>query len=141
MAEFMNKGYRESIVTVTATNVSGDIIPKFDGDTDNELSITPAKLGSEGGTFTVRYTPTIIRSSYLKPTLTLTASNAKSDPATFYLIWDGTESTTGVDSIEADVAADDIWYNLQGVRIDTENLTPGLYIRVRAGKSTKVMLR
>ncbi len=100
-----------------------------------------AKLGSEGGTFTVRYTPTIIRSAYLKPTLTLTASNAKSDPATFFLIWDGTQSTTGVDSIEADVAADDIWYNLQGVRIDTENLTPGLYIRVRAGKSTKVMLR
>ena len=141
IAEFMNKGYRESTVTVTATNVSGDIIPKFDGDTDNELSITPAKLGSEGGTFTVRYTPTIIRSAYLKPTLTLTASNAKSDPATFFLIWDGTQSTTGVDSIEADVAADDIWYNLQGVRIDTENLTPGLYIRVRAGKSTKVMLR
>ncbi len=140
IAEFMNNGYRESIVTVTATNVSGDIIPKFDGDTDNELSITPAKLGSEGGTFTVRYTPTIIRSAYLKPTLTLTASNAKSDPATFFLIWDGTEPTTGVDSIEADGAdVEAVYYNLQGVRVD--NPGPGLYICRQGNKMTKVLLR
>ncbi|MDD5839765.1 MAG: hypothetical protein PUC94_06960, partial [Bacteroidales bacterium] len=105
-----------------------------------ELSITPAKLGSEGGTFTVRYTPTIIRSAYLKPTLTLTASNAKSDPAIFFLIWDGTEPTTGVDSIEADGADDEaVYYNLQGVRID--NPGPGLYICRQGNKVTKVLLR
>ncbi len=137
--EFMTNGYRESIVTVTTTDVSGDITPKFTGDTDHELSITPAKLGSEGGTFVVRYKPSVIRTEYIKPTLTLTAANAESEPKIFYLKWNGTQPTTGVESIEADDDDDDVWYNLQGVRVD--NPTPGMYIRVRNGKSTKVMLR
>lgn len=52
--------------------------------------------------------------------------------------------STGVEDIAADEAANDteaVYYNLQGVRMNSENLAPGLYIR-RAGKqATKVLVK
>ena len=93
--DFMSQGYREATVTVTAKDISGDITASFSGDTNNEMSITPAKLGSEGGKFTVRYTPTVVRSGYVKPVLTVSAANATPVTITFNIIWDGSKPSTG----------------------------------------------
>ena len=49
--------------------------------------------------------------------------------------------TDGVEDVVADSPADgeDAWYSLQGVRV--HNPVPGLYIRVRGGKASKVLIR
>lgn len=49
----------------------------------------------------------------------------------------------GIDDIMADDNADApvVYYNLQGVRVNADNLTPGLYIRSQGNKATKVLVR
>ena len=49
--------------------------------------------------------------------------------------------TDGVEDVVADSPSDgeDAWYSLQGVRV--HNPVPGLYIRVRGGKASKVLIR
>ena len=47
---------------------------------------------------------------------------------------------TGIDDVEADTAAAE-YYTLQGVRVDAENLTPGLYIRRQGTRATKLLIR
>lgn len=137
--DFMSQSYREGKITVTATNVTGNITATVSGDTDNEMTVTPSVLGAEGGAFMVRYTPTVVRTGYLKPVLTISGANADPVKITCFLTWNGAKPSTGVDSIEADVIGEAVYYNLQGVRVD--NPASGLYIRVRGGKSTKVMLK
>lgn len=53
----------------------------------------------------------------------------------------GTEST-GIDGIEADEAdeANAVYYNLQGVRVNRDNLSTGIYIRKAGKKVTKVLI-
>ena len=51
------------------------------------------------------------------------------------------DENSGVDDITVDEAEAVEYYNLQGVRIDAENLTPGIYIRRQGIKITKVMVR
>ena len=48
---------------------------------------------------------------------------------------------TGVDAVEVADAADAEYYNLQGLRVDTDNLIPGIYIRRNGGVSTKVLVK
>lgn len=48
---------------------------------------------------------------------------------------------TGVDAVEVADAADAEYYNLQGLRVDTDNLLPGIYIRRSGGVSTKVLVK
>ncbi len=51
--------------------------------------------------------------------------------------------TTGVESISAEDAAagEAVYYNLQGVRVSAERLTPGLYIRQSGRSAEKVLVR
>lgn len=54
------------------------------------------------------------------------------------------DSATGVDDIVIEEAATDApveFYNLSGIRVDGENLAPGLYIRRQGNKATKVLVR
>lgn len=48
----------------------------------------------------------------------------------------------GVDDIEADTDDDTPWhyFNMTGVEIDGDNLTPGVYIRCRNGQSEKIVI-
>ena len=51
--------------------------------------------------------------------------------------------TSGVEGItpETIVEGDAVYYNLNGVRIESDRLTPGVYVKVVGGKSTKVVVR
>ena len=51
--------------------------------------------------------------------------------------------STGVQAIVADNDPDAPveFYNLQGVRMDSDNLAPGIYIRRQGNKATKVLVR
>lgn len=48
---------------------------------------------------------------------------------------------SGIADIEADEQAPAEYFNLQGVRVDSENLTPGIYIRRQGSKTAKVLIR
>ena len=48
---------------------------------------------------------------------------------------------SGIESVAADADATPVYYNLQGVRMDSKNLTPGVYIRVKANKAEKINIR
>ena len=49
----------------------------------------------------------------------------------------------GVESIEISDAAqaDAVFYNLQGIMVPAENLTPGIYVKVAGNKATKVIVK
>lgn len=48
---------------------------------------------------------------------------------------------TGVEETLADVDANAEYYNLQGVKVTKDNLTQGVYIKKRAGKTVKVLIK
>ena len=48
----------------------------------------------------------------------------------------------GIENVAADAAnAPAVYYNLQGTRVNAENLTPGIYVRVQGSTSTKVLVK
>lgn len=47
--------------------------------------------------------------------------------------------TVEVDAEEADAPV--VFYNLQGMRVNAENMTPGIYVRLQGKKATKVLVR
>ena len=49
--------------------------------------------------------------------------------------------TTGIDGIDADDDSEAVYYNLQGVRVASENLVPGIYVRSQGGTTTKVLVK
>lgn len=52
-----------------------------------------------------------------------------------------TSDWSGVDGIESDDAESDaVFYDLRGVKVDSGNLRPGVYIRVKGGEATKVLI-
>lgn len=48
----------------------------------------------------------------------------------------------GVDDVAVDTNDSAIeYYNLQGVRVDADNLTPGVYVRRQGNKAVKVIIK
>lgn len=45
------------------------------------------------------------------------------------------ESSAGVENVEVETNAPEVWYNLQGLQVDANRATPGIYI-IRKGNST-----
>lgn len=56
---------------------------------------------------------------------------------TYFTIGD----TSGITDIEADGNAPVEYFNLQGMPVNADNLTPGIYIRRQGGKVTKILVR
>ena len=53
-----------------------------------------------------------------------------------------TKQGDGISDIAVDAAnGDAVYYNLNGVRIAAENLTPGVYVKVVNGKASKVVVK
>ncbi len=52
------------------------------------------------------------------------------------------EDTQGLEDIEIENAEEPVYfYNLQGIQVDADNLTPGIYIKVQGKTSTKVLVK
>lgn len=58
-------------------------------------------------------------------------------PVTF----NGQKSTSSIDTIVDDENAPVEYYNLNGIRVDSENLTPGIYVKRQGHKATKILIR
>lgn len=55
-----------------------------------------------------------------------------------------TGTTTGIEDIATDLEQQDapaVYYNLQGIQVDAENMTPGVYVKVQGKTSTKVVVK
>ncbi|MDE7025721.1 MAG: hypothetical protein K2O88_07560, partial [Paramuribaculum sp.] len=59
-----------------------------------------------------------------------------------YVIFNGTgDNLTGIESINADNSNEPVeYYNLQGMRVNAENLNNGIYIRRQGSETTKVFI-
>jgi hypothetical protein len=68
-------------------------------------------------------------------------SNNSSSKRTFTLVFDYDYKNAGVDNITVDSNSNAPveYFNLNGVRVNGDNLTPGLYIRRQGNKTTKVL--
>ncbi len=74
--------------------------------------------------------------SYLILCAYFTNEDGEQEYGAYYVEWSGRVS--GISAIETESAADAVYYNLQGVRV--ENPTAGkVYIRVANGQATKVV--
>ncbi len=49
--------------------------------------------------------------------------------------------TSGVEAIEVADDANAVYYNLQGVEVNADNLTAGVYVKVAGGKASKVLVK
>lgn len=58
----------------------------------------------------------------------------------FRLVCNG-NLTSGVSVIGAENAAEAVYYNLNGVRVDGSNLTPGVYVQRRGSETVKVLVK
>lgn len=68
-----------------------------------------------------------------KPVVTVPAKSA-------YLI-QGTSAVENITVDGADTDAPVVYYNLQGIQVDADNLTPGVYVKVQGKTATKVIIR
>ena len=50
-------------------------------------------------------------------------------------------ASVGIESISTDEIVPAIYYNLQGVKVDCENIAPGTYIKIQGGKASKVLVK
>lgn len=62
-------------------------------------------------------------------------------PAKSSLIVSGATETTSVDDINVENNAPATFFNMQGIAVDSNNLTPGVYIKVQGNTSSKVVIR
>lgn len=51
------------------------------------------------------------------------------------------EATGGIGAVEFEPTGEAVYYNLQGIRVDSDMLTPGVYVRRQGGKAVKVLIR
>ena len=58
----------------------------------------------------------------------------------FRLVCNG-NLTSGVSVIGAENAAEAVYYNLNGVRVDGSSLTPGVYVQRRGSETVKVLVK
>lgn len=160
---FLNSGYNIPLTVKDKVDVSGEayvaqstiaVAGEYVG-TDNtrtgyisvELpngdTFTPV-LNYTGGTqenASVYYNPTFTHVYYYKNGRTnyfITFGSTKY----FTVEWNmGDESESGIEDVVVDENAPVEWYNLQGVRVNGENLTPGIYIKRQGSKAVKVLVR
>ncbi|MDD5839457.1 MAG: glucosaminidase domain-containing protein [Bacteroidales bacterium] len=141
-AGFKSNGYVTRQFTVTGSGIIGEISVRS---SDSQITVSPATLPAEGGTVTMTYTPTKSGTSYVTIPVYVSALNASQVTVNCKTKWSGrryTKGVSGINDVETDVLADDTeYYTLQGVRVEAENLTPGLYIRRQGNTVTKVVIR
>ena len=141
-AGFKNNGYVTRQFNVTGSGIIGEISVRS---SDSQITVSPATLPAEGGTVTMTFTPTKSGTSYVTIPVYVSALNASQVTVNCKTKWSGrryTKGISGIDDVETDVLADDTeYYTLQGVRVEAENLTPGLYIRRQGNTVTKVVIR
>ncbi|MDD6723535.1 MAG: glucosaminidase domain-containing protein [Bacteroidales bacterium] len=141
-AGFKNNGYVTRQFNVTGSGIIGEISVRS---SDSQITVSPATLPAEGGTVTMTFTPTKSGTSYVTIPVYVSALNASQVTVNCKTKWSGrryTKGISGIDDVETDVLADGTeYYTLQGVRVEAENLTPGLYIRRQGNTVTKVVIR
>ncbi len=81
------------------------------------------------------FTPATRRGSYML-TLQDEEGNNLIDPFKINVVTD-----SGVDSVDADGRSEEVWYTIDGIRIEEKSPSDGIVIRRKGGKTEKVIIR
>lgn len=124
-------------LAVEGRNLDSEIKVAVGGDNPSRFTVSPATLPAEGGTLTITFLAE--EEGQYAAELTLTAEGA---PATVVsLIANNGKALDAIDTIDIDSTdADAEFFNLQGIRVNRENLNPGYYIVRTADKVAKVFV-
>lgn len=52
-----------------------------------------------------------------------------------------TSTTSGINDINADLNAPVEYFNIQGMRVDADNMTPGIYVKRQGNKVSKILVK
>ena len=130
------RAYSKNTLTVTAT---GATIVSITFNPRNSSSNWKGFTTSVAGEWTANNKINVFTPTTAEPSVILTASgtsNIGSIEVTYL------PTTTGITAIEAnDDAAPVEYYNIQGMRVNADNLTPGLYIRRQGRAATKIYVK
>ena len=141
-AGFKSDGYVLREFYVTGTGIIGEISISS---SDSQITVSPATLPREGGIVVMVFNPSRVATSYVTIPVYISAKNASTVTIECKTKWSGkyyaNGGMTGIDDVEADTAEAAEYYTLQGVRVEAENLTPGLYIRRQGNTATKVLIK
>ena len=140
-AGFKSDGYVLREFYVTGTDIIGEISISS---SDSQITVSPTTLPREGGVVVMVFNPSKVATSYVTIPVYVSAKNASTVTVNCLTKWSGKYYANGgmtdIDDVEADTAAAE-YYTLQGVRVEAENLTPGLYIRRQGTKVAKVLVK
>lgn len=119
--------------TVTGLNLSEKIALGFEGAHKDHFGLSHTELPAEGGEFSVNYTPQEEGEHAVYVTL-----KSEGAPDTYIAVGGTSEGTTGIEGVEAEGAAETMYFTLQGVRVH-KPASGSLYIRVSDGKGAKIL--
>ena len=119
--EWTENGAVSRNIVVEGTGLTGAITATLDSDIASDFTITPESLPAAGGTFTIRYVPTVAPDG-VRPNMTLSAGNAEDVTIVLIPSWDGSAggNPTPVDpsgDVDDNITADklkEVWRKSAG---------------------------
>lgn len=116
-----------------------NLVTEIPGSTNSNNNEVPQLAFDTAGNILAIYRHTTLAEDGLHAFAIPGEQRPVSVPAKASYVVTGTFTQTGVANVESTDEAPVEWFNLQGLRVDGDHLTPGIYIR-RQGKVTKKVL-
>lgn len=116
-----------------------NLVTEIPGSTNSNNNEVPQLAFDTAGNILAVYRHTTLAEDGLHAFAIPGEQRPVSVPAKASYVVTGTFTQTGVANVESTDEAPVEWFNLQGLRVDGDHLTPGIYIR-RQGKTTKKVL-
>ncbi len=142
----ISKDAESAEITITGVHAESHLYHKFTPAATETPEAAPRKLVDHTGYTKVErnddntHTVTVSEPGTLELYAYHPATDSKSEIKTITVT--KASGTTVIDEIGADVVDGEAeYFNLQGVKINPENATPGLYIRRQGGKVAKVVVK
>ncbi|MDE6495141.1 MAG: hypothetical protein K2L30_02765 [Duncaniella sp.] len=142
----ISKDAESAEITISGVHAESHLYHKFTPAATETPEAAPRKLVDHTGYTKVErnddntHTVTVSEPGTLELYAYHPATDSKSEIKTITVT--KASGTTAIDEIGADVVEGEAeYFNLQGVKINPENATPGLYIRRQGGKVAKVVVK
>lgn len=130
---FMGATVGDIIVDNISTTTGADGVITYSGSKEGlQLSLGGSPLVAN-----VNVTGTETAAGQLTMNIAVNVPGLGDIPVTF----NGQKQTTGIDSIIDDENAPVEYFNLNGVRVDSESLAPGIYVKRQGRKVSKILIR
>ena len=116
-----------------------NLVTEIPGSTNSNNNEVPQLAFDTAGNILAVYRHTTLAEDGLHAFAIPGEQRPVSVPAKASYVVTGTFTQTGVANVESTDEAPVEWFNLQGLRVDGDHLTPGIYIRRQGDKTCKVI--